>query len=100
MNHIDKPSVYRGNERSENWEVIGSQAPVAEPIEETSTDILQRRRSRTINTESRQTVETPRIESSEEPETTEDTESTEETNPAANRGDADNGYPTRRQGIL
>ena len=27
MNHIDKPSVYRGNERAvNNWEVIGSQA--------------------------------------------------------------------------
>ncbi len=36
MNHIDKPSVYRGNERKENnWEVIGSQAPVAAPIEST-----------------------------------------------------------------
>ncbi len=34
MNHIDKPSVYRGNERKENnWEVIGSQAPVAAPLE-------------------------------------------------------------------
>ena len=35
MNHIDKPSVYRGNERSKNnWEVIGSQAPVAVPIQD------------------------------------------------------------------
>ena len=39
MNHIDQPSVYRGNQRSEtNWEVIGSQAPVAQPIEEYSPD--------------------------------------------------------------
>ena len=40
MNHIDKPSVYRGNERSKNnWEVIGSQAPVAVPIQTNEKDI-------------------------------------------------------------
>ena len=81
MNHIDKPSVYRGNERSvNNWEVIGSQAPVAEPIEETTnTDtgesVEETAPSTTTEPES---VETPRIESSEEPQTTEDTESPED----------------------
>ena len=81
MNHIDKPSVYRGNERSvNNWEVIGSQAPVAEPIEETtSTDTSEsvEETEQSITTEP-ESVETPRIESSEEPQTTDDTESTED----------------------
>ena len=81
MNHIDKPSVYRGNERAvNNWEVIGSQAPVAEPIEETTnTDMSESVEETTpsITTEP-ESVETPRIESSEEPQTTEDTESTED----------------------
>ena len=69
MNHIDKPSVYRGNERSvNNWEVIGSQAPVAEPIEETtntdtSTNVEETAPSATTEPEA---VDTPRIESSEE----------------------------------
>ena len=35
MNQIDKPSVYRGNQQIQtNWEVIGSQAPVANPLPE------------------------------------------------------------------
>ena len=81
MNHIDKPSVYRGNERSvNNWEVIGSQAPVAEPIEETSnadtsTNVEETAPATTTEPEA---VETPRIESSEDPQTTDDTESPEE----------------------
>ncbi len=42
MNHIDKPSVYRGNQRSENnWEVIGSQAPVANPVEAEETNAAE-----------------------------------------------------------
>lgn len=42
MNHIDQPSVYRGNQRSEtNWEVIGAQAPVAQPIDGDNTSISE-----------------------------------------------------------
>jgi len=56
MNHIDKPSVYRGNERSENnWEVIGSQAPVAEPLETNKEDSEE-----SIN--STDSVQTPDVE--------------------------------------
>lgn len=37
MNQIDKPSVYRGNQQIQtNWEVIGSQAPVANPLPEST----------------------------------------------------------------
>ena len=82
MNHIDKPSVYRGNERSENnWEVIGSQAPVAEPIEETNdvdtnTESSESTRS---TSDGEEVVETPRIESSEESPSTDEAESTDDT---------------------
>lgn len=67
MNHIDKPSVYRGNERSENnWEVIGSQAPVAEPIEEASEETPTAPSAETSTTEDTnseaKTVDAPRLE--------------------------------------
>ena len=67
MNHIDKPSVYRGNERSENnWEVIGSQAPVAEPIEEASEETPTASSAETSTTEDTnseaKTVDAPRLE--------------------------------------
>ena len=82
MNHIDKPSVYRGNERSvNNWEVIGSQAPVAEPINEaatTDTKEVVKEIEPSVSTET-ESVETPRIESSEEPQKTKTTEGTEAT---------------------
>ena len=81
MNHIDKPSVYRGNERSENnWEVIGSQAPVAEPIEgatNTDSNASSEETTPAADTEN-ETVEAPRIESTEESKSTNDTDSTED----------------------
>jgi general secretion pathway protein D len=63
MNHIDKPSVYRGNERSKNnWEVIGSQAPVAVPIQTNEKDIEESNNSSETTQDS--DVDTTEIETS------------------------------------
>jgi general secretion pathway protein D len=37
MNQIDQPSMYRGNQYTKNnWEVIGAEAPAADPVPDTS----------------------------------------------------------------
>lgn len=78
MNHIDQPSVYRGNQRSEtNWEVIGAQAPVAQPVD---TDTTASSES-TDSPEMTEEVE-PRVESNTEEEAIKiDVEDTVESTP-------------------
>ena len=86
MNHIDQPSVYRGNQRSEtNWEVIGAQAPVAQPVDTDSTSTAESVPSESLSEET-ETVEEveeiePRVESKETDAVETDVEDSVETMP-------------------
>ncbi len=90
MNQIDKPSVYRGNQRSEtNWEVIGSQAPVAQPVESLTVEDVDKTEmvldSQDTDTETsleteideNSDVDSPRIERTGDPEASQPEESSE-----------------------